>query len=74
MALASPRTPGTVWVVPVTADLARLPAGGRLRAHRTRDAGETSVALGESLPGANWNTVLRDAACVDCRPPDCSPP
>ena len=69
VALASPRTPGTAWVIPIKADIARLPAGGQLRVHRTRDAGETWTALGEGLPDASWNTVLRDAACVDVGDP-----
>lgn len=69
VALASPGTPGTAWVVPVTSDLARLPAGGRLRVHRTRDAGGTWTELGVGLPDGCWNTVLRDAGCVDTGDP-----
>ncbi|MGY1650933.1 WD40/YVTN/BNR-like repeat-containing protein [Geodermatophilus sp. SYSU D01119] len=63
--LASPRTPGTAWVVPLVADADRTPPGGRLRVHRTRDAGESWTELGAGLPGASWTAVLRDAACVD---------
>lgn len=66
IALASPRTPGTVWVMPLEADARRVPPGGRMRVHRTRDAGATWTELGESgLPDEAWTVVLRDAACVD---------
>jgi hypothetical protein len=63
--LASPRTPGTAWVVPMVADAQRVPPGGRLRVHRTRDAGGSWTEVGAGLPDACWSTVLRDAACVD---------
>ncbi|MGY1773947.1 WD40/YVTN/BNR-like repeat-containing protein [Blastococcus sp. SYSU D00813] len=62
---ASPRTPGTAWVVPLVADVERLPPGGRLRVHRTRDGGGTWTELGEGLPDASWAAVMRDALCVD---------
>ncbi|MGN6688179.1 MAG: WD40/YVTN/BNR-like repeat-containing protein [Actinomycetales bacterium] len=67
--LASPRHPGTAWVVPLVADRERVPPGGRLRVHRTRDAGETWQELGVGLPDDCWNAVLRDAACVDAGDP-----
>ncbi|MGY1745102.1 WD40/YVTN/BNR-like repeat-containing protein [Blastococcus sp. SYSU D00695] len=62
---ASPRTPGTAWVVPLVADMERLPPGGRLRVHRTRDGGDSWTELGEGLPDASWAAVMRDALCVD---------
>jgi hypothetical protein len=62
---ASPTTPGTAWVVPLVADEQRLPPGGRLRVHRTRDAGSTWTEVGEGLPDGAWTAVLRDALCVD---------
>ena len=62
---SSPRTPGTAWVVPLVADMERLPPGGRLRVHRTRDGGGTWTELGEGLPDASWAAVMRDAMCVD---------
>ena len=67
--LASPTTPGTAWVVPIEADIARLPVDGRLRAYRTTDAGETWTEQGNGLPDEQFNTVLRDAACVDTLTP-----
>ncbi len=63
--VSSPRAPGTAWVVPLVADADRTPAGGRLRVHRTRDAGESWTELGAGLPDACWTAVLRDAMCVD---------
>jgi hypothetical protein len=63
--LASPRTPGTAWVMPLEADARRVPVGGRMRIHRTRDAGATWHELGAGLPDQAWTVALRDAACVD---------
>jgi photosystem II stability/assembly factor-like uncharacterized protein len=62
---ASPTRPGTAWVVPLVADMQRVPPEGRLRVHRTRDAGGTWSEVGEGLPDAAWTAVLRDAFCVD---------
>ncbi|RBY94613.1 exo-alpha-sialidase [Blastococcus sp. TBT05-19] len=61
----SPSTPGTAWVVPLVADMQRVPPGGRLRVQRTRDAGATWTEGGEGLPDAAWTAVMRDAFCVD---------
>jgi hypothetical protein len=63
--LASPRTPGTAWVVPLEADARRIPLEGRLRLQRTQDAGATWREVGDGLPDGYWGSVLRDAACVD---------
>jgi hypothetical protein len=64
--VASPRTPGTAWVIPLVADMQRVPPEGRLRVHRTRDAGETWTEQGSgALPDAAWTAVMRDAFCVD---------
>ena len=64
--VSSPRTPGTAWVIPLVADMQRVPPDGRLRVHRTRDAGETWTELGGgALPDGAWTSVLRDAFCVD---------
>lgn len=62
--LAHPTAPGTAWVVPLEADARRVPPGGRLRLHRTRDAGQTWREVGAGLPDVEWTSVLRDAACV----------
>jgi hypothetical protein len=63
--VSSPRTPGTAWVMPLVADMQRVPPEGRLRVHRTRDAGETWTELGAGLPDGSWTSVLRDAFCAD---------
>ena len=63
--VASPHTPGTAWVMPLVADMQRVPPDGRLRVHRTRDAGETWTELGTGLPDGSWTSVLRDAFCAD---------
>jgi hypothetical protein len=67
--LASPRTPGTAWVMPLEADERRIPPGGRMRIHRTRDAGATWTELGAGLPDDTYSVALRDAACVDVGDP-----
>jgi photosystem II stability/assembly factor-like uncharacterized protein len=63
--LAHPTQPDTAWVVPLVADVQRIPPEGKLRVHRTRDAGASWESLGAGLPDAAWTVVLRDAACVD---------
>ena len=63
--VASPRTPGTAWVVPLVADAQRVPPDGRLRVHRSRDAGGHWEPLGAGLPDGSWTAVLRDAFCAD---------
>ena len=64
--VSSPSTPGTAWVIPLVADMQRVPPDGRLRVYRTRDAGDTWSELGAGvLPDASWTSVLRDAFCAD---------
>jgi photosystem II stability/assembly factor-like uncharacterized protein len=63
--VSSPTTPGTAWVVPLVADMQRVPPKGNLRVHRTRDAGETWSELSAGLPDGSWTSVLRDAFCAD---------
>jgi hypothetical protein len=67
--VASPRTPGTAWVVPLVADMQRVPPDGRLRVHRTVDAGETWTEVGKGLPDGAWTAVIRDAFCADDHDP-----
>jgi hypothetical protein len=62
--LAHPGRPGVAWVVPLVADAHRLPPDGRLRLHRTEDAGGSWQEVGTGLPEPSWSVVLRDAACV----------
>ena len=67
--VSSPSAPGTAWVVPLVADMQRVPPDGRLRVHRTRDAGETWTEVGAGLPDYAWTAVMRDAMCADDRDP-----
>jgi len=62
--LASPTVPGTAWVLPLDQQ-GRVPPEGRLRLHRTRDAGATWQEVGNGLPDDVWTAVLRDAMTVD---------
>ena len=67
--VASPRTPGTAWVVPLVADMQRVPPDGRLRVYRTTDAGQTWTESGRGLPDNAWTAVVRDAFCADTSDP-----
>lgn len=67
--LAHPRRAGTAWVIPLKADGERIPPNGELAVHRTEDAGETWKRLDAGLPSGEFNSVLRDAACVDSAEP-----
>jgi hypothetical protein len=67
--VTSPHAAGTAWVVPLVADMQRVPPDGRLRVHRTRDAGQSWTELGAGLPDGNWSAVMRDALCADDHDP-----
>lgn len=67
--LTHPARSGTAWVIPMKADMERIPPGGRLAVHRTDDAGGTWTRLDTGLPELEYNTVLRDAAAVDTADP-----
>jgi len=62
--LAHPTTPGTAWVIPLVADVQRLPPDGRLRVWCTTDAGASWAPNESGLPDDYWGVVLRDAAAV----------
>lgn len=66
--LAHPRTPGTVWTIPLKADGERNPVGGKLSAYRSTDAGAHWEEQHQGLPDHDYNAVLRDAAAVDDHP------
>ena len=63
--VASPHAPGTAWVVPLVADMQRVPPDGRLRVHRTEDGGGSWTEVGAGLPDRAWTAVVRDAFCAD---------
>lgn len=57
-----PADPDCAYVVPLVADVDRVTPDGKLRVHRTRDAGATWTALGDGLPSNEaYLTVLRQA-------------
>lgn len=68
--VAHPGRSGVAWVWPLVADARRLPPDGRLRPHRTEDAGATWREVGAGMPERSWNVVLRDAACALARRSD----
>jgi hypothetical protein len=60
--VAHPSRPDSVWVIPIEADMRRLPPEGKLRVWRTNDAGASWQANDAGLPDDCWTVVLRDAA------------
>lgn len=61
-----PSDPDTFYVIPLEFDQARVPPGGDLRVHRTRDAGASWEALGEGLPSGHvLQGVYRQALTND---------
>ncbi|MFC8304230.1 exo-alpha-sialidase [Specibacter sp. NPDC057265] len=67
--LTHPHRPGTAWVIPIKADVERIPPEGHLAVHRTDDAGTTWTRLADGLKDPEYNVVLRDAAGVDTAEP-----
>ncbi|WP_019815316.1 WD40/YVTN/BNR-like repeat-containing protein [Saccharomonospora saliphila] len=58
--------PDTVYVVPLTSDMARFPPDGHLRVYRSRTGGHEWEPLTTGLPQRDcYVTVLRDAMAVD---------
>ncbi len=68
-----PHRSGTAWVVPLVADVMRVPPEGHLRTCRTVDGGATWSQAVTGLPDGAWTSVLRDAACTLDRGPDRAP-
>jgi photosystem II stability/assembly factor-like uncharacterized protein len=57
-----PSRPGTLYVLPLNADMDRTPVDHRYRVHRSRDAGRSWEPLEHGLPeGPVHAAVLRDA-------------
>ena len=52
-------------MIPLVADMQRVPPEGKLRVHRTTDAGATWTPSTSGLPDDSWTAVLRDAMCAD---------
>ncbi|NEE00695.1 exo-alpha-sialidase [Phytoactinopolyspora halotolerans] len=68
--VAHPHRADTAWVVPLVADMERLPPERTLQVWRTDDAGGTWKKSAVSMPGMFYASVLRDAFCSDDVPPD----
>ena len=61
-----PRDPDRAWVIPLVADVDRVPPEGRLRVWETSDRGSSWIERGDGLPDEGaWLTVLRQAFCDD---------
>ena len=61
-----PRDPDRAWVIPLVADVDRVPPDGRLQVWETADRGATWTARVEGLPSEGaFLTVLRQAFCDD---------
>jgi len=60
--VVDPADPDSAYVIPLVADVDRVPPDGRLRVFETRDAGTTWAARGDGLPQDNaYLVVLRQA-------------
>ena len=68
--VADPRDPDRAFVIPLVADVDRVPPDGKLRVFETRDRGASWHALTNGLPqeGA-YVTILRQAFCHDGKSP-----
>ena len=61
-----PRDPDRAWVIPLVADIDRVPPDGRLLVWETADRGNSWTGRGTGLPDAGaYLTVLRQAFCDD---------
>lgn len=64
-----PHDPETVYVIPLQADVARLPVEGDLAVYRSRDSGKTWEKLDKGLPEKAYVNVLRQAMATDTLDP-----
>ena len=61
-----PRDPDRAWVIPLVADVDRVPPDGRLQVWETADRGASWTGRFDGLPGEGaYLTVLRQAFCDD---------
>ncbi|WP_166352290.1 WD40/YVTN/BNR-like repeat-containing protein [Phytoactinopolyspora limicola] len=63
--VAHPHRPDTAWVVPLTADIERVPPDRTLQVWRTDDAGVSWKKATVSTAGTFYASVLRDAFTTD---------
>lgn len=64
-AATHPREPGTLFLLPLKADSARIPPEGRTAVWRTRDGGDSWEAVRNGLPQSAYFAVLRQAMATD---------
>jgi photosystem II stability/assembly factor-like uncharacterized protein len=65
-----PRSPDTVFILPIESDEFRCVPEGKLRVYRTSDAGKSWKPLARGLPQKDaFETVLRDAMSTDSLDP-----
>lgn len=67
--LTHPHRSNTAWVIPIKADVERIPPDGQLAVYRTDDGGASWTRLADGLVQPEYNVVLRDAATVDTAEP-----
>lgn len=68
--VAHPTEGGTVYTVPLVADMNRVTIGGAMAVHRTQDGGKSWDRLTKGLPQKNaWLTILRDGMATDGKDP-----
>ena len=67
--VASPHTPGTAWVVPLVADMQRVPPDGGCGCTAPGTPGRPGPSSARALPDDAWTAVMRDAFCADDRDP-----
>jgi len=61
-----PRNPDTAWFVPAEKDEKRVPVGGRVVVHRTRDGGKSFETLHRGLPQEHaYDLVYRHGLDID---------
>jgi hypothetical protein len=67
---AHPHAAGTLYTVPLVADMNRVTPGGAMAVHRTQDGGKTWERLSKGLPQKNaFHTILREGLAVDGKDP-----
>jgi photosystem II stability/assembly factor-like uncharacterized protein len=64
-----PHDPGTIYVVPLTADSERFVPEGRMAVWRSQNEGRSWEPLTRGLPDHAWLTILRESLAVDARDP-----
>lgn len=67
--LVHPHDPETVYVIPLTADMARMVPEAHLAVYRSKDSGKTWQRLDRGFPERSYVNVLRQAMTCDALDP-----